>query len=74
VKAILETIGKDSEKFAVYVKGLELAAWNVHVSALKDISHVTSNRGHCHHNGDNVEMQKNFDNFAFLNKNIKYYH
>lgn len=60
VKAISERVGKDSEKFAIHVKGLELAAWNVHVDPPKGISYVTSNRGACHHNGDDIDQQNFF--------------
>jgi len=57
VKAVSQKIGKDSEKFAIHVKGLELAAWNVHAYPAKGISYTTSNRGACHHNGDDIEQQ-----------------
>jgi aldehyde:ferredoxin oxidoreductase len=57
VKAVAEEIGKDSHKFAIHVKGHELAAWNVHVDPGMGISYVTSNRGACHLNGKNPEHQ-----------------
>jgi len=57
VKAVSQKIGKDSGKFALHVKGLELAAWNVQANPPKGISYATSNRGACHHNGDNVNVQ-----------------
>jgi aldehyde:ferredoxin oxidoreductase len=60
VKAVSQKIGKDSEKFAIHVKGLELAAWNVHAYPAKGISYTTSNRGACHHNGDDIDQQNFF--------------
>jgi aldehyde:ferredoxin oxidoreductase len=57
VKALAEKIGRDSHKFAMHVKGHELAAWNVHVDPGMGISYVTSNRGACHLNGRTVEDQ-----------------
>ncbi|MBU4353064.1 MAG: aldehyde ferredoxin oxidoreductase family protein [Nanoarchaeota archaeon] len=57
VKALSKRIGKDSEKFAIHVKGLELAAWNVHVEPPKGICYATSNRGACHQSGNTVEAQ-----------------
>lgn len=60
VKAISKEIGKDSERFAIHVKGLELAAWNVHVDPPRGISYATSNRGACHHNGDDMDQQNFF--------------
>jgi len=57
VKALTEKIGKDSHKFAIHVKGHELAAWNVHVDPGMGISYVTSNRGACHLNGRTPEDQ-----------------
>jgi len=57
VKALSEEIGKGSEKFAIHVKGNELAAWNVHVNSGTGISYTTANRGACHLNGDNPKEQ-----------------
>jgi aldehyde:ferredoxin oxidoreductase len=57
VKALVEKIGRDSHKFAMHVKGHELAAWNVHVDPGMGISYTTSNRGACHLNGRTAEDQ-----------------
>ena len=57
VKALAKKIGRDSEKFAIHVKGLELAAWNVQANPPKGVCYATSNRGACHMNGDNVNEQ-----------------
>lgn len=57
VKALSEKIKKGSDKFAMHVKGHELAAWNVHVNSGTGISYATANRGACHLNGKNVEGQ-----------------
>jgi len=57
VKYLSELIGKESEKFAIHSKGMELAAWNVHADSPKTICYATSNRGACHQNGGNVKEQ-----------------
>jgi len=60
VKELSHKIGKGSEKYAVHVKGHELAAWNVPVrSSYWTITYATSNRGACHMNGGNPEGQDN---------------
>ncbi len=51
VKALSEKIGKDSHKFAIHVKGHELAAWNVQARESMGVSYATANRGACHMNG-----------------------
>jgi aldehyde:ferredoxin oxidoreductase len=57
VKKLSEKIGKGSQKFAIHVKGHELAAWNVHVDMGTGISYVSANRGACHLNGGTVQGQ-----------------
>lgn len=57
VKTLSKEIGKDSESFAIHVKGLELAAHNVHANPPMGICYATSNRGACHQNGETVEEQ-----------------
>ena len=57
VKALSEKIGKDSEKFAIHVKGHTLAAWNVHAEPARGICYATANRGACHLNGDDATEQ-----------------
>ena len=52
VKYLANEIGHDSHKFAIHVKGHELAAWNVPVNSdYWSICYATSNRGACHMNG-----------------------
>lgn len=57
VKALSQKIGKGSEKFAIHVKGLELAAHNIQANPPRALCYVTANRGGCHLNGDSVEAQ-----------------
>jgi len=57
VKALAGKISNGSDRFAMHVKGHELAAWNVHVDPGMGISYATSNRGACHLNGRTVEDQ-----------------
>ncbi len=68
VKALSKKIGRDSERFAIHVKGMELAGWNVHVSPGNGIGYATSNRGACHLNGWNINVQNTramFDAIGF---------
>jgi len=57
VKALSEEIGQGSEQFAIHVKGHELAAWNIHAQPERAICYTTANRGGCHLNGNNQQMQ-----------------
>ncbi|MBU8893843.1 MAG: aldehyde ferredoxin oxidoreductase family protein [Bacteroidales bacterium] len=58
VKFMSNEIGHDSHKFAIHVKGHELAAWNVPVNSDRwSITYVTSNRGACHMNGGSPDKQ-----------------
>jgi aldehyde:ferredoxin oxidoreductase len=58
VKYLSELIGKESSKFAIHVKGHELAAWNVQVAASWfGISYATCNRGACHMHGGTTDAQ-----------------
>ncbi|MFO7829290.1 MAG: aldehyde ferredoxin oxidoreductase family protein [Bacteroidales bacterium] len=58
VKYLAQEIGKDTDKFAVHVKGHELAAWNVPVNSdYWSITYATSNRGACHMNGGSPDRQ-----------------
>ena len=60
VKELSQKIGKGSEKYAIHVKGHELAAWNVPVrSSYWTITYATSNRGACHMNGGSPDGQDN---------------
>ena len=57
VKALSRQIGQGSEKFAIHVKGHELAAHNIQANPPRGLCYVTANRGACHLNGDNIAMQ-----------------
>lgn len=58
VKHLAGIIGKDSDKFAIHVKGHEVAAWNVHISPSRfGMSYATCNRGACHMHGGNSTSQ-----------------
>lgn len=57
VKALSQKIGHGSEKFAIHVKGLELAAHNIQANPPRALCYATANRGGCHLNGDSIEMQ-----------------
>uniref|UniRef100_C6DYB1 Aldehyde ferredoxin oxidoreductase n=1 Tax=Geobacter sp. (strain M21) TaxID=443144 RepID=C6DYB1_GEOSM len=57
VRALSWHIGKGSEKFAIQVKGLELAAHNIQANQPRGLSYVTASRGACHMSGDDIAMQ-----------------
>ncbi len=57
VKALSRHIGQGSEKFAIHVKGHELAAHNIQANPPRGLCYVTANRGACHLNGNNIAMQ-----------------
>jgi len=58
VKFMSKELGHDSDKFAIHVKGHELAAWNVPVNSdYWSITYATSNRGACHMNGGSPGRQ-----------------
>jgi len=57
VRALSWHIGKGSEKFAIQVKGLELAAHNIQANQPRGLSYATAARGACHMSGDNLAMQ-----------------
>lgn len=57
VRECAERIKKDSHRFAIHVKGHELAAWNVQADPGRGICYVTANRGACHLNGKTVAEQ-----------------
>jgi aldehyde:ferredoxin oxidoreductase len=57
VKALVEEIGQDSHKFAMHVKGHELAAHNCHANPPRAMCYATANRGACHLNGTSIEQQ-----------------
>jgi aldehyde:ferredoxin oxidoreductase len=57
VKALAEKIGQDSHKFAMHVKGHELAAHNCHANPPRAMCYATANRGACHLNGTSIAQQ-----------------
>ncbi|MCP4756126.1 MAG: aldehyde ferredoxin oxidoreductase family protein [Proteobacteria bacterium] len=57
VKACAKKIGRGSEAFAIHVKGMELAAHNVHANHSRALCYAAANRGACHLSGDNAERQ-----------------
>jgi aldehyde:ferredoxin oxidoreductase len=57
VKALSRQIGQGSDKFAIHVKGHELAAHNIQANPPRALCYVTANRGACHLNGDNIAKQ-----------------
>ncbi len=57
VRALSRQIGKGSAKFAIHVKGLELAAHNIQANQPRGLSYATASRGACHMSGDSIAMQ-----------------
>jgi aldehyde:ferredoxin oxidoreductase len=57
VKALADKIGQDSHKFAMHVKGHELAAHNCHANPPRAMCYATANRGACHLNGTSIKQQ-----------------
>ncbi|WP_136523790.1 aldehyde ferredoxin oxidoreductase family protein [Geomonas ferrireducens] len=57
VAGLARHIGQGSEKFAIHVKGLELAAHNIQANQPRGLSYATASRGACHMSGDNIAMQ-----------------
>ncbi|MCP3925441.1 MAG: aldehyde ferredoxin oxidoreductase family protein [Desulfobacterales bacterium] len=57
VKAVSQKIGQGSDAFAIHVKGLELAAHNIHANPPRALSYSVSNRGACHLCGDTISDQ-----------------
>lgn len=57
VKAVSKKVGQDSAAFAIHVKGLELAAHNVHANPPRALCYATANRGACHLSGDSATHQ-----------------
>ncbi|MCX7781050.1 MAG: aldehyde ferredoxin oxidoreductase family protein [Negativicutes bacterium] len=58
VKKAAAKFGKDAEKYAIHIKGQELAAWNIPANHGFAIVYGTSNRGACHQVGPTVEEQQ----------------
>jgi aldehyde:ferredoxin oxidoreductase len=57
-KVAAAKIGKGAEKYAMQVKGQEMAAWGIHAAHGNAIVYGTSNRGACHQVGPTVEEQQ----------------
>jgi aldehyde:ferredoxin oxidoreductase len=58
VKVAAAKFGKDADKYAMHIKGQELAAWYVPANHGFAIVYGTSNRGACHQVGPTVEEQQ----------------
>jgi len=58
VKKAAAKFGKDADKYAIHIKGQELAAWNIPANHGFAIVYGTSNRGACHQVGPTVEEQQ----------------
>jgi aldehyde:ferredoxin oxidoreductase len=52
VAAMSRAIGEHTAPYAIHVKGMELAAHNIHDNAPRALGYATSNRGACHLSGD----------------------
>ncbi|MFH1468652.1 MAG: aldehyde ferredoxin oxidoreductase C-terminal domain-containing protein [Pseudomonadota bacterium] len=50
-------LGSHTAPYAIHVKGLELAAHNVHANPKRGLCYATSNRGACHLSGDDKHHQ-----------------
>jgi len=50
-RKIAEKLGKDSYKFAMHVKGLELPAYDSRAAKITGLAYATANRGGCHITG-----------------------
>lgn len=57
IRALADEIGQDSHKFAIHVKGHELAAHNIHANPPRAMCYASANRGGCHLNGTSIEQQ-----------------
>ena len=57
VKAVSKKIGQGSKAFAIHVKGMELAAYNIYANPPRALCYAVANRGACHLSGDNIENQ-----------------
>lgn len=57
VKPLADKIGQGSHKFAMHVKGHELAAHNCHANPPRALCYATANRGACHLNGTDITQQ-----------------
>ena len=60
VKRMAEKIGKDSDFYAIHVKGLELAAHDPRGDKPRGISYAFSPTGGCHHAGDSAPTAARF--------------
>jgi aldehyde:ferredoxin oxidoreductase len=68
VKAAAEKIGRGAEKYAMHVKGLELAAYDPRGAKSQGLAYATSPRGGCHHTGYAEEELYDPDFDRFTNK------
>ncbi len=57
VLALSRQLGEVTAPYAIHVKGLELAAHNVHANPGRALCYATANRGACHLSGDDKHHQ-----------------
>lgn len=55
--AVSRALGPHTAPYAIHVKGMELAAHNVHANPARALGYATSNRGACHLSGDDKHHQ-----------------
>lgn len=70
VKAAAEKIGNGSEKFAIHIKGLEMAGYEPRTSWGMALAYATADRGACHQRCWTVKSEINgiLETFAFDDK------
>jgi aldehyde:ferredoxin oxidoreductase len=71
VKVASEKIGKNSNNFAVHIKGLEIPGYDPRGTFGMAIAYATSDRGACHQRAWTVKAElrdPNLDRFSFKNK------
>jgi aldehyde:ferredoxin oxidoreductase len=56
-RAVSRALGPQTEPYAIHVKGMELAAHNVHANPRRALCYATANRGACHLSGDDKHHQ-----------------
>jgi len=71
VRLAAETLGKNSEEYAVHVKGLEIPGYDPRGAFGMGLAYATSDRGGCHQRAWTVRaeiMDHDFDRFSFKKK------
>ena len=68
VKKAAERIGKNSEYFAIHVKGMEISGYEPRGAFPMGLAYATATRGGCHRRAKPVEIPQNrfrYDNFGY---------